>query len=215
MISAVFSQSNQPDTSAPGIGGAEWASAGDSIWAGRLQQRPPRQQQPFELWDCMLAHAVGRKQICSFWGFLQVGISSKSLVRSDLLLLQVISDWNRVVLLYMASFLTTAIPIPLIFWDTYTIKQIYTVICPIFISCLKVCFDVHAPLDVAAAQSEASARSLISGHNRKNATNLYVWAAGLVVHSCFSCLPFCAHFLLLCYLWISTHFRCEPDVSRL
>lgn len=54
---------------------------------------------------------------------------------------------------------------------TYSLYEQKIVICTIFISCLKRCFIVHVPLDVAVAQNEAPIRSLNSGHNRKNAAN--------------------------------------------
>lgn len=174
-----FSQSNQPDTSAPSIGWAEWTSAGDSIWAGRLQQRPPRQQ-PFELGDCMLTHAIGRKQICSFWGLLQVCILPKRWkvskghfylrTRVWYIMIQVIFAagyiWQKKGrITWLLFWLSSNSSSPYIL--TYSLYEQKIVICTI--SCLKRCFIVHIPLDVAIAQNEAPIRSLNSGHNRKNA----------------------------------------------
>lgn len=70
-------------------------------------------------------------------------------------------------------------------------------------------FYVAIPPDVTAAPNEAPRRSLISGHNRKNATNCVLYnlqsatissgATGLVVHPVFPVL-LSVPFLLLPYL---------------
>lgn len=70
--------------------------------------------------------------------------------------------WIRCLLFWLSSNFSP----PLMFWPTPCMIEKKTFICTIFFSCLKSCFIVQIPPDVAVAQNEAPIRSLISSHNK-------------------------------------------------